>query len=367
MRIMYATREQVLASLERSELAHSNSLIDARIGAASHDAEAFLKRRFYPEQRTILVDWPNRSSSYTWEIDLGINEMISVSQVLSAGTNITADVILRRMDDIAEPPYSILEVDLASSSAYSSSTTFQQAISISGLMGYSDTETSLAGATLSGAINSSVTSIVLNPSSGTYTPGVGSLLLIGTERIVVMDRRMSAVSGQTIASLVAATQATRIVAVTSGAAFAVGETILIDAESMRIDDIAGNNLIVTRAINGSALAEHTSTTAIYAQRTFTVVRGALGSTAASHSDAASVYVHRYPDLLTELTIANTVVWLEQNASGYSRVVGSGANQRDSAGRSVSSSRESQYVAGLADLRARAWWALCRDKSRKAAV
>ena len=45
------------------------------------------------------------------------------------------------------------------------------------------------------------------------------------------------------------------VPVTNGAAIAVGETILIDAERMLTVDIAGNNLIVKRGFDGSTLAE----------------------------------------------------------------------------------------------------------------
>ena len=354
MQIPYATVEQVSDSLEIMQSAYAKSLIFAKIGAATRSVEGFLHRRFYPEQRTILVDWPNYSSAPTWEIDLGDNELISVSQVLSGGTNITADVILRRGDDKAEPPYSSIQVDLSSSSAFTSGTTFQQAISIAGLFGDKDTSTSVAGAALSGAINSSVTTLVLNPSSGYYTPGIGSLILLDTERILLIDRRMSAVSGQTTGGSIAALQATKTIAVTSGAAFADSETILIDAERMRIDDIAGNNLIVTRAWDGTALAAHTTGTAIYGLRTFIVQRGVLGSTAASHSDAASVYAHEYPPLVNELTIAESVVLLEQNAGGYARTIGSGSSQRESVGK------------GLQDVRDRCWRAHAR-KSRKAAV
>lgn len=355
MQIPYATVEQVSDSLEIMQSAYAKSLIFAKIGAATRSVEGFLHRRFYPEQRTILVDWPNYSSAPTWEIDLGDNELISVSQVLSGGTNITSDVILRRGDDKAEPPYSSIQVNLSSSSAFTSGTTFQQAISIAGLFsGDRDTSTSVAGAVLSGAINSGVTTLVLNPSSGYYTPGIGSLILLDTERILLIDRRMSAVSGQTTGGSIAALQATKTIAVTSGAAFADSETILIDAERMRIDDIAGNNLIVTRAWDGTALAAHTSGTAIYGLRTFVVQRGVLGSTAASHSDAASAYVHEYPPMVNELTIAESVVLLEQNANGYARTIGSGPNQREAASK------------GLEDVRDRCWRAHAR-KSRKAAV
>lgn len=44
--------------------------------------------------------------------------------------------------------------------------------------------------------------------------------------------------------------------VSSGAAFAVGQTILIDSEQMYISAIATNTLTVTRGVNGTAAATH---------------------------------------------------------------------------------------------------------------
>lgn len=367
MQIPYATREQVSASLEIFNSAHAGSIIDARILSASQSAQGFLHRRFYPEQRTIMLDWPNYSYAPTWEVDLGDQELISVEQVLSGGVDITAHVILRRDDDLSEPPYTRLQVDLSSSAALSAGPTFQRSLSINGLFGHSDTAAVTAGGALVGAINDSATVLVINPAtSGEFNVGVGSLLLLGTERMLVMNRRMSAVSGQTLSTSLDDIQSAQIVAVTDGTKFVVGEVILIDGERMRINDVAGNNLIVDRAWDGSTLAEHTSSASIYALRTFVVARGVLGSTAAAQSDLAAVHVHQYPALLNELVIAESVVLLEQNSAGYSNTVGSSANTTPTAGRSINSAREAQYVAGLADIRERAWRQLAR-KARSSAI
>ena len=362
----YATVEQVTDSLEIAHTAYAKDRILAKLGTATRSVESLTHRRFYPEQRTILLDWPTYNYSPTWEIDLGDNELISVSQVLSGGTNITADVLLRRGDDKAEPPYSALQVDLSTSSAFTGGTTFQQSITIAGLFsGDKDTDTSLAGGVLSGGINSSVTAMVINPVSGYYTPGIGSLVLMGTERILLTNRRMSVISGNTLTGNIDAVQSTKSIGVTDGTAFATGETILIDSERVKINDIAGNNLIVDRAFDGSALASHTSTTAIYGLRTFTGVRGVLGSTAASHSDAVSAYVHEYPSLVNELCIAETVVMLSQNAGGYTSSVSTAAPSFGGF-RQQRPAQKEPIGQGLPDLREQCWRAHAR-KSRKAAI
>lgn len=353
MSVMYATREQVAQSPEVLESAHANRMIDSKIRAASRSAEGFLHRRFYPEQRTIRVDWPNNSHSPSWEVDLGDQEMVSASAVTSGGVVITSNVLLRRWDDLAEPPYQRLAIDLTSDAAFSAGNSWQRSLSIAGVFGYSDTSTSLAGALLSGGINSSVAVCTLTPSSGYYTVGVGALILIGTERLMLIDRQM-VTTAQTIGGTITDRQADRTVVCAGAATFAIGETILVDAERMRIVDIAGTSLIVTRAIDGTVLAAHTSGATIYAPRQFIVLRGALGSTAAAHSNADPVYVHEYPALLNELVIAESVVLLAQSAGAYARTIGSGAGTREAAG------------LGLDDIRERAWRELGR-KERLGAV
>lgn len=354
MGIFYATREQILRSLEILQSSYAGSLIDAKIDSSSRSIEGQLHRRFYPERRTILKDWPNPNPAYAWEVDLGDQEVISVSSVLSGGRDITSGIQLRRGDDLVEPPYGIIQVDLSVNGvSFSAGTTFQRSLTIAGLFGHNDTDTSLAGGSLSAGINSSVNILVANPSSGMFTLGIGSILLIGTERLIVANRLLTT-SGQTISADVAATQATKTISSAGAANFAIGETILIDGERMLIDDIAGTTLIVRRAWDGTALATHTTGATIFAARQFTVVRGALGSTAAAHSSADPIYVHNFPALINELCVAETVCALEQNAGAYARTIGTGSSAREAVG------------GGLEDVRARAYAAYGR-KSRVWAI
>jgi hypothetical protein len=355
MGILYATREQVQSSLEIAHSAWSDTLVDAKLEAASRGVEKFLHRRFYPELRTIRKDWPNNQYAATNQVWLDDQEIISLASLVSGGATIpTASVFLRRGDDLAEPPYSFLEIDLASAYALSSGNTFQRSNVITGVFGHNETDITVpAHGVLGGSINTSVTTMVVTPSSGKINLGVGSLLMLGTERLVVTERSMSDTT-QNLANTLTASNGDTVVGVASGAAFARDEVILIDGERMKIRDIAGNNLIVTRSWDGSVIDDHTIGADVYALRTFTIQRGVLGSTAAAHTLNDSIYAHQYPGLVNELTIAETVVLLEQNSSGYARTVGSGPNLREAKG------------LGLDDVRQRAWLAYGR-KSRKGAI
>lgn len=341
MQPWYATREQVQDSLEIMHTARSASLIDAALDAATPSVESLLHRRFYPETKTVTFDWPSNLYTPSWQLLLGDNEIVSLTTLTAGGVVIPAtDYFLRRWDNRDEPPYQYIEIDRSSSAAFQAGTTPQRAIEAYGVFGHNATDTSVASATLSAGINASVTTLVLNPSSGVFDVGVGSIVVIGTERLQLVERRMS-YTGQLVQSAMTASMADTIVDVTDGTLFAVNETILIDSERMRIDDIAGNNLIVRRAWDGSVLATHAGTTAVFALRTFSAKRGALGSTAATHATSDPVYSHKFPGLVNELSKAEAVVMLEQNSSAYARVVGAGSSARESVGK------------GLEDLRARA--------------
>lgn len=354
MGVWYATREEVKSSLEVSNSAYVDNIIDGKIEAASRAVEGLLKRRFYPEDRTISVDWPNYSLAPTWEIWLDSNTLISLTSVEAGGESIpTANVLLRRGDDVAEPPYTSIEVSLASTSSFRSGTTFQQAIEITGTFGYNATDTANVDGELGANINASVRTVVINPVSNVLNVGVGSLILIGTERLIVTGRSMLDTT-ETLTGAVEDRQSVVTLPVSDGTVFAQYETVLIDAERMRIVDIAGNNLIVRRAWDGTVLADHSIGASVYALRTFHVKRGQLGSTAASHTAGDDVSAHRYIGIVNELCIAETIVLLEQSAAGYARIAGSGDNARESSG------------AGLADVRRRAIEAVGRV-SRSGAI
>lgn len=344
MGIWYAKREQILLSLSASYSAFNAARIDPKIDAASRSLEGFLHRRFYPERRTIQLDWPNNNSSPTWQVDLQNNEIISLEAVTSGGTNILAGCYLSRADNVAEPPYRFLNIDLSTDYSLSVGSTWQRSLNITGLFGNNDTATVTPGAVLNGAIAStSTTSIAMKPSSGIFTVGVGSLLKIDSERMVVVNRQMVTTTRTTTSSLLA-TQAAKTFTCANASEFATGETILIDSERMRIEDIAGTTITVTRAVDSTLLEAHSSGATIYALRQFIVQRGTLGSTAATHLDAASVYDHEYPGIINELCVAETIVMLEQGSAGYARTVGTGSREIEAANAGLGDVRERAYRA-----------------------
>ena len=119
--VAYTTREAVKAALDMKETARSNAQVDEAIAAASDTIEGATNRRFYPEIKTVSVDWPNETYARSYRFWLESNEAISLSAVTSGGTLLSPSTYdLRRSDDKPEPPYDRLEVDLGSAGSFSS-------------------------------------------------------------------------------------------------------------------------------------------------------------------------------------------------------------------------------------------------------
>jgi len=337
---VYTTREAVKAAPELKETARANAAVDDAIEAASRSVEGLLHRRFYPWTGTRYFDWPNSYSRTAGRLWLGGNELISVTTFTTGNgaTTLTAgQYILRRADDLDEPPYTHVEINRGTSAAFSSGTTTQRALAITGVFGHS-AETAPAGA-LAEALDASETGVDVTDSASI---GVGQIIKVDSERMIVSEKSMIT-SGQTLQTPLTATAANETVAVTTGSAFFVGEVILLDSERMLIVDIAGNNLTVKRGWDGSTLATHTGST-IYAPRSLTVVRGALGTTAAAHDTAAAITKHVVPGLVRELCEAEALVQLAQRNAAYARVVGTGDNERESSGRGLAQIRKDAIAA-----------------------
>lgn len=335
MDVWYATREAVKAALDSPAISRDNAQIDRALESASRDVEKLCHRPrlgFAPITATRYFDWPDIRGSRSWRLWLDADEVVSIT-TLTAGSTIigAADYFLEPAND--GPPYDRIEIDLASSSAFSAGATHQRAIAVSGVFGYRADE-SPAGL-LAGAINTSVTAVTVSNSAAV---GIGDLVRIDSERMLVTAKSMVS-TGQTLQTPVGESTSEQVLVVASGAAYAVGEVLLLDAERVLITDIAGNNLVVQRAWDGTNLDAHTGST-IYAPRTLTVVRAAYGTTAASHLDAAAVTRHDPPGLVRDLTLAEALNQMRQEDSGYGHVIRSGAGAEDQGG------------AGLEDLRMR---------------
>lgn len=344
-RPVYANREMVKRALDIRDTAQANEQVDRLLESSAESIDGELHRVFFPRLQTLSWDWPDSQSPLPWRLWLDDKEVISVSELASNGIAISStDYILYPRDG---PPFNRIELDLSRSSAFGGGSTHQGAISVAGLYGYTFNTTAIGP--LVAGINSSVTALAV--SNGVMV-GVGDLLTIDSEYLLVTERGW-ADSTQALQTPLTESAANTTVSVTTGSAFSIGESILLDAEQMLIVSVAGNNLIVKRAIEGSVLASHTSSV-VYVSRSMTVSRASVGSSASSHSTSAAIRRWVPPPLLTQLNVAETLAAIQQERSAYARVVGSAENAYEAKG------------IGLLDVRNRACTALGR-KSRHRAV
>lgn len=289
-RVCYCSREQVKRALDIAEVARNHAQVDRAIEAGADSIDGgtdriggLMRRRFYPEVRTLSFDWP-RPYVRPWRIWLDQYELISVTTLTAGGTTIASGDI--RLYPTGGPPFSRLEVSLGSSATLQAGDTHQQAISLTALYGYSDNQ-AVAGA-LAEALDATETAVNVTDSQAI---GVGTLIKVDDERMLVTDKAMLD-TGQTLGGALTAQANNVTVAVTDGTAYSIDEILLIDSERMLIVDIAGNSLTVKRAWDGTVLAAHSAGAAIFAPRTLTVTRGAVGTTAATHADTTAIKIGR---------------------------------------------------------------------------
>jgi len=150
--------------------------------------------------------------------------------------------------------------------------------------------------------------------------GVGSILKIDSERMLVTERTMIDTSQDVGGAGLAANKNAVSLTVADGTQFAAYEVILVESERMLVTDIAGNTLTVERAFEGTTMAAHAAGTSIYAPRTLTVTRGALGSTAATHLSGATVTVWKVPPGIRQLATAQAIHELMQEQTGWFRTM-----------------------------------------------
>lgn len=348
----YCTLEEVKRTLDFEETARSDVALRRAISGSSRGIEGSTLRKFYPWEGTRYFDWPNQSYAPSWRLYLDEHELTSATSLTSGGTTISAANYILGPENAAAlgEPYTRLDINVGTSASFNSGTsTWQEAIALAGVYNYC-ADVTPAGA-LSGSITSSATTITVTNGAAI---GVGDSIKIGSERMIVSNRSFVDSAQNLGGSGVTASKADQTLTVTDGTLFTEDEVILIGAERMRIETIAGNTLIVKRAHDGTVLATHASSADIYVSRTLTVTRGAQGTTAASHADATAVYRHLVPDLVRELSVAESIATFLQGASGYARSISSGDAVKEVTGR------------GLNDLRMRVEQRYAR-RGRKLAV
>lgn len=347
MGIWYITREDVMSAQDTRASAYTVARVDGAIESASRAAEEFLHRRFYPWLGVRSFDYPDQWNRYApaWRIWLGQYDLISLTSITNGdGSSVPVGNVF--LDPQDGPPYERVDVSLGTASALASGATYQRAVAISGKWGYSDNL--LTGPVLSTSPSSASTTIGV-AASGVL--GVGSLLLVDSERLNVTDRTWLATADTSVS--LAAQNNVVTVTVASGASYAAGERLMIDAEELLIGAVTGNTLTVRRAQNGSVLAAHTNAP-LYAPRTLSVDRGQLGTTAASHTAGATVLLWKPPSVVAELTRAYALTALQGASTGY---------QNSSGGQDNSNTT---LYAGVTDIERRAMVAVGRQ-ARQASI
>lgn len=324
----YVTRERVKQAADIKLTTHNDWQVDQAIEAASDGIDGLMHRVFYTTYTTRQFDWPNFQGAYPWKIYLDASELADVTGIVPVVTTggdspqtIPAANLYWGPWNYA-PPYTRLEINRATSSTFGVGNTPQRDVHIQGQFGYQDTFAS-AGALAAAITDTTGTGVQVT--NGALI-GVGDVMKVDTERMLVTDKAMVS-TGQTQQGSGVGTAAKndQLLQVTDGSKFAQQEIVLLDAERMLIVDVAGNNLSVIRAWDGTTLATHTGAT-VYALRQLTVTRAALGSTAATHSNAAAAIVAVVPSLIRELALAEAIVDVAQQVGAYAQTQGDGASK-----------------------------------------
>lgn len=332
----YTTRERVKAAAGFAE--RSDDLVDQAVAAASRTVDADTHRVFYPSTETRVFDWRPPQTSRSWRLWITPDELISLTTLTVAGVVQTnSDFFLEPAND--GPPYSHIEVDLSTSAAWSADQTHQRAVSIVGLWGY-DNETVTAGTTSANVADT--TSTALSVTNGGLI-GVGDLITLEGERRVVTGVDFADTTKTTTG---APTAQKNDVTITAGAAHGiiVGETIRINSEQMKVEGVDATTVTVERNVNGSTLAAHSASDAIWANRALTTERGSTGSTAATSTAGDAITRQQYPSLIEQWCTAEAIVELAQKSAAYARTAGQGDNTRETVGKGLVALRERALAA-----------------------
>jgi hypothetical protein len=313
---VYTTRETIKRALDQGEVPRNNRNIDRCIESASRNAETLCHRIFYPHTTTKYFDWPNDQDAVSWRLWLEDQDLISVTTLTSGGATIGASSFNLEPNRTG-PPYSRLEINISSSASLGGGSTHQRDITVTGLWGFNDDHTAVG--TVAEALDATETAIDVSAAASADI-GVGSLLKVDDERMLVTDRSNLSTAQTVGGSGLTNSKASQALTVSDGTQFAVDEVLVIDTERLLVTDINANVLTVERAFEGSTIAAHTAGTTIYAPRTLTVTRGVLGSTAATHLSGATVSVWKVPPAVRQYVTAEAIHELMQEQTGWFRTM-----------------------------------------------
>ena len=348
-------REDVTQALDYQTTSRDYRQIDRAIGAATDTITNLLHRPdIYPTRDTRYFPWPHPDYGRSYILWLDANELVSVTTLVAGGVTIpSTDYYLEPQQ--YGPPYNRIEINLGTSSAFGGGNTWQRNIAVTADYGLTNA-TTLAGTLTSAVSSTSATTLAVSDGS---TVGVGAVLLIDSERLLVTDRAWASTADT--ATLTAVNNAVTITGLSG--TYHPGEVLLIDSERVLVTDQSGSTVTVKRAWDGTTLAAHTAAT-INVSRTLTVTRGALGSTAATHTSSTPVYVYDVPGVIRSLAVAEAVLQVQREQAGYTvthrgKTLGASGDSSGSGGGQIS-------VAAIDDMRAAAYSVFGR-KSRTRTV
>lgn len=330
--VAYCTRPMVQRALKIADTPRLNTRVDNAIMAGARDLEGLLHRRFYPTTDTRSFDLPEDSDLYLFQHELAA----APTEVVSGGDTMTvgADVLPR---PTGGPPFTWLEAVFGGEVYWQTQGTEQNAISITGDFGYPTDLIPLCE--LAATVDSSSFLIMVTDSS---QAAPGALLLADAERMIVSDARLADTT-VTLAADLGDKKSDTVLTVSDGDLLFEGELLFIAGERLEVQSVAGDTVVVERAVNASTLATHASGSAIYAPRALTVLRGQLGTDIEPHSAGTELFWIKPPSLVTELNVALAINNTQQALAAYTRQVGSGENQREQAGRGVQEIFEDAYI------------------------
>lgn len=329
-----ASRESLALALDRSLNVYSIEGLDRALYSATDTIENTFERSFHPWYGTHTFDVPADETSTntpSWRLWLEPHDLISTTGVTVGGVAQTG--YLLRPDNRTDRPASWIELDrTGSGSFHAGAYGTQRRVAVGpGLWGWWD-ESRRAGVVGASGLADDATVLDLEaaPAVGAQQVGVGHLLRIGDERMVVEDRMFSDTGENLTDNLPSSTSNAIPTAVTvaDGTNYAAGEMITVDAETMLIQRVLSNTLFVRRGYAGTPVAAHTAGADIYAYRRLIVYRAAAGTTAAVHDAATPITRWQAPYALEALCIAIAQETCVQEGSAYARTVGSGDMERE---------------------------------------
>lgn len=329
----YCNREAVKWSGDIKWTARVDWLVDRAMESAARTIEGHLHRRFYPEDTTRYFDWPNFDYAYPWRLWFNQWDLAAIPTAANAVTSGGKTIPLSacNFEPVnSGPPFTYLELRRDQPYGFGVGPTPQRDVAISGTFGYwayTDPAGSLAAAI------STTTATTATVTDGSLI-GVGDLLVVDSERMLVQNRA-NVDTGQTnLSGATTNSKADVAIGVTDGTQLHVNEVIQIDSERMLVVDVTGNTATVVRAWDGTPLATHAPGTHIYASRALTVLRGQLGTPAATHLSAAAASIHRVPSVVRELAEAESINTVNQKIGGYSDPQGEGGSAVKNLGSSL---------------------------------